>query len=110
MKEEMSKYGKLKDVLNEDYRKEQVYMEEKAMDNARMAFRVRTKMVKKVKANFKSMYKDNLSCEECDENAEETQEHMVECPGWREEMGTLDVTNMKDKLEFFLRVMKRNMS
>ena len=35
---------------------------------------------------------------------------MVECPSWRGEMGTLDVTNMKDKVDFFLRVMKRKMS
>ena len=110
MKEEMRKYEKLKDVVNGDFRKEQLYMEEKALDNARMAFRIRTKMVKNVKTNFKNMYKDNLMCEECDANAEETQEHMLECPGWKEEMGTLDATNMKDKVEFFLRVMKRKLS
>ena len=55
------------------------------------------------------MYKDNLECEECDENVIETQEHILECPGWREEMGTLDVTTMKDKVEFFYRVMKRKL-
>merc|ERR1719509_344437 len=104
MKEEMSKCEKLKDIRNEDFRKEQGYMEEKGMGNARMAFRIRTKMVNKVKANYKNMYKDNLECEECDENVIETQEHILECPGWREEMGTLDVTTMKDKVEFFYRV------
>ena len=110
MKEEMSKCEKLKDVRNEDFRKEQEYMEEKGMGNARMAFRIRTKMVNKVKANFKNMYKDNLDCEYCDEKVIETQEHILECLGWREELGTLDVTTMKDKVEFFYRVMKRKLS
>ena len=38
-------------------------MKEKAMDRARMAFRIRTKMVKNVKANFKNMFRNNLKCE-----------------------------------------------
>ena len=36
----------------------------------------------------------------------ETQEHILECSGWREEMGMLDVTT---KVEFFIRVMKRKL-
>ena len=106
-KEEMKRYDKLKEIKDEDFRKEQDYMEERAMDTARMAFRIRTKMVKKVKMNFKNMYKDNLKCEECDMDEDESQEHMLECPGWREERGDLEVTTTKGKVMFFTRVMKK---
>jgi len=104
MKEEMETYSKLKEVKQEDYRKEQEYMKEKAVDRARMAFKIRTKMVKNVKGNFKNMFKNNLMCEE---GKEETQEHLMECPGWREELGSLDVTGIQDRVEFFTRIMKR---
>ena len=60
MEEEMSKCEKLKDVMNEDFRKQQEYMEEKGVGNARMAFRIRTKMVNKVKANFKNMWQNDI--------------------------------------------------
>ena len=109
MKEDMIRYEKLKDVKDEDYRKEQDYMKEKALANSRMAFRIRTKMVKKVKMNFKGMFKGNLNCEKCEMNVEETQDHIMECPGWREELGDLDVTTMKGKIEFFTRVLKKKM-
>ena len=106
IKEEMIKYEKLKDIKNEDFRKEQKYMEEKGIERGRMAFRVRTKMVKKVKMNFKSMYLKNLKCEACDQEEDETQEHLLVCPGWAEQVGSLDTTRIEDRVEFFIRVMK----
>ena len=106
-KEEMKRYEKLKEIKDEDFRKEQDYMEEKAMDTARMAFRIRTKMVKNVKMNFKNMYKDNLKCEKCEMDEDESQEHLLECPGWREERGDLEVTTTKGKVMFFTRIMKK---
>ena len=106
LKEEMNKYEKLKDIKNEDFRKEQKYMEEKGIERGRMAFRVRTKMVKKVKMNYKNMHRKNLKCEECDQEEDETQEHLLVCPGWAEQMGSLDITTIEDRVEFFIRVMK----
>ena len=96
----------MKDIKNEDFRKEHKYVEEKGIERGRMAFRVRTKMVKKVKMNFKSMYRKNLKCEECDQEEEETQEHLLVCPGWAEQVGSLDTTRIEDRVEFFIRVMK----
>ena len=64
-------------------------------------------MVKKVKMNFKNMNKNNLKCEKCELAAEETQEHLMVCPGWVEELGSLDTTTMEDRVEFFIRVMKK---
>ena len=104
---EMEKSEKLKDVRNGDFRKEQDYMKMKGLDRARMAFRIRTKMVQRVKMNFKSMHRSNLKCEECELEEEESQEHMEVCPGWAMELGTLDVTRMEDRVEFFTRVLRR---
>ena len=65
MKEEMEDKSKLEGVRNEDFREVQEYMKDKAIENVRMAFRVRTKMVQKVKGNFKKLFKNNLLCEDC---------------------------------------------
>ena len=83
-----------------------VYMEEKRIERGRMPFRVIARMVKKVEMNFKSMYWKNLKCEECDQEEEETQEHLLVCPGWAEQVGSLDTTRIEDRVEFFIRVMK----
>ena len=85
----------------------QDYMEWKGVERARMAFRLRARMVKGVKMNYKSMHRNNLNCEECDMNEQETQEHIMVCPGWAGERGSLDVMTSEDRVEFFVRVMKR---
>ena len=97
----------MKDVKNEDFRKEQDYLMEKSVDKARMAFRLRSRMVAKVKMNFKNLHRNNLKCEECEMDEEETQEHMAVCPGWAVERGSLDVTRMADRIEFFFKVLRR---
>ena len=107
IKEEMLKYEKLKSVKDGDFRTEQEYMEEKGVERARTAFRIRTRMLKKVKMNYKNNHRDNLKCENCDMMEDESQEHIMICPAWREEVGSLDVTVMKDQVEFFTRVMRR---
>ena len=81
-------------------------MHEKAADKARLAFRIRTKMVKHVKMNFKNLHKGNLNCDKCGGGVEETQEHMLECVGWEEERGSLDMRRIMDQVEFFTRVGK----
>ena len=108
-KDEMEKYDKVKDIKDEDFRQEQGYMKEKAMDNARMAFRIRTKMVKSIKMNFKNMYRSNLKCEECEMEELETQDHVMECQGWRKERGDLDLLTMRGKVEFFKRILMKKM-
>lgn len=107
LKEEMVKYSKLDAVKDGDFRREQDYMKEKGVERARMAFRIRTRMVKKVKMNFKNEHRNNVKCENCDMNEDETQEHVMLCPAWEEERGSLDVTMIKDQVEFMMRVMRR---
>ena len=105
MKEEMTKYEKLEEIKYEDFRKEQEYMHEKSVEKARLAYRIRTKLVNGVKMNFKNMYKSNLKCETCkDEN--ETQEHLMECPRWEEERKGLDLMRMEDMVKFFTNILK----
>ena len=41
------------------------------------------------------------------QDEDESQEHLLECPGWREERGDLEVTTTKCKVMFFMRIMKK---
>ena len=41
--------------------KEQDYLNKKSIEKARMAYRIRTKMVQRVKMNFKNMNKGKLA-------------------------------------------------
>ena len=52
-KEDINKCEKLEDVKHEDIRELPDYMMEKSVEKVRMAFIIRTKMVKIVKMNFK---------------------------------------------------------
>ena len=52
-KEDMEKLKKMAGVRNQDFRKPQEYMKERSVEKARQAFRVRSKMIKSVKMNFK---------------------------------------------------------
>ena len=60
----MESYGKLEDIKNHDFRKIQSYMEIKSIDKIRMAFRIRSKMLKEIKKNMKNMHKDH-QCSKC---------------------------------------------
>ena len=103
MKEDMEKSKKLAGVKNEDFRKPQEYMKEKSVENARQAFRVRSKMIKSVKMNFKNMHKnEDLRCEKCSEE-EETQEHVLMCKEWEELWKDLNTDQISDQVTFFHR-------
>ena len=104
MKEEMEK---LKTVKNEDFREPQEYMNMKAVDKGRMAFSIRTRMVSKVRMNFKNMFKESLKCDKCDMREDETQEHLMLCPGWAEERVDLDMYRVEDQVEFFHKILKK---
>ena len=105
MKQELASYKKLEEIKNEDFREIQKYMEIKAIAKVRMAFRIRSKMVKKIKMNFKSMH-SNLNCEKCEMKIEESQAHTMMCPGWEEERRGLDLHQIEDTVLFFTRVLK----
>ena len=103
MKAEMGKYEKLTAIKDEEY------MKEKAIEKARSVNRIRTKMVQRVKMNFKNMHKENLGCEYC-EAEYETQEHVMVCEKWEEQRRGLDLYRMSDMVTFFNNVLKEKTS
>ena len=70
MKGELEKSSKLEDIKHEDFRKLQAYMQEKSIENGRCAFRIRSKMVDNIPANFKNKFRNDherLICNNCSE-------------------------------------------
>ena len=57
---------------------------------ARMAFRIKSEMVNKIKTNYKGSYKNKLACDKCEGGRNETQCHAIMCPGWVEQCDGLD--------------------
>ena len=57
MKDRMESYDELEDIKNDDFRKMQSYREIKSIDRVRMAFRIQSKMLKKIKMNMKKSTK-----------------------------------------------------
>ena len=106
MKQDLQRYKKLDDVKDDDFTKMPDYMEDKSLENARMSFRTKSKMVQAIKMNFKSSHKGDLSCEKCDSESDETQCHTMMCDGWKKEREGLDLTLMSDMVIFFTRLLE----
>ena len=107
MKEDIEKSSKLEDIKHEDFRKIQPYFMDKSIENTRLGFRIRTKMVEKIPGNYKNMYKNNkegLRCSHCQEQVM-TQRHCVTCPGMEELRDGLDLDTMRDMIIYFRRIM-----
>ena len=98
----MLKCKKLEDVRNQDFSIPQKYLEEKSVDNARLAFRARSNMIKSIKGNFKNSFKDDLRCVKCSAETE-TQKHVLKCKGWEEQWRDLNTDMIKDQVIFFHR-------
>ena len=85
LKIEVSGYKKLEAIKNDDFTELPDYMNDKNIENSRMAFRINSGMVNKIKMNFKGSYKENLTCEKCEIGENETQCHAMTCSGWAEQ-------------------------
>ena len=105
LKEDMDRYDKLEDIKNEDMREIQPYMNMKSLEKVRMAFRIRSKMVKNIKLNYKKMFKDH-ECKQCQGGYQESQSHTMICNGWEEERRGLNLEQIEDTIEFFIRILK----
>ena len=72
--------GKLEPIKNEDFRKVENYFSEKSIHTCRIAFRIRSQMVKEIPGN-KKKYKNNdssdsgLICKHCSDGFIMTQSH-----------------------------------
>ena len=115
LKGEMEKAtGKLAPIKNDDFRQVQDYFHIKSVETCRMAFRVRTQLVKDIPGNFKNKYRRKgtddsdagLRCEYCNEGEVMTQSHCMVCPAWAELRMGMDLTDIKDLVIFFRRVLE----
>ena len=107
MKEDIERSSKLEDIKHEDFRKIQPYFMYKSIENTRLAFRIRTKIVEKIPGNYKNMYNNNKEGLRCSHRQEQvmTQRHCVTCPGMEELRDGLDLDTMRDMTIYFRRIM-----
>ena len=94
MKGDINKCEKLEDVKHETMRELSEYIKEKGIEKSRMAFRVRTTMVKTIKMNFKNSHRQNLVCGRCDMGENEAQCHAMTCRGWEQQRAGLDMSRL----------------
>ena len=81
-------------------------MNDKSLENSRMAFRIKSSLVNRIKMNFKGSYKHNLICDKCESGQNETQCHAMSCAGWSEQREGLDLEKMSDMVIFFRRLLE----
>ena len=99
---------KCENIVDDDYRVLPSYMSSMSLNNARMAFRIKSKMID-LKAYYKGnkRYKaDGYICVECNVSVE-TITHCLTCPGYTEERMNKNIHNLDDLVQFFINVMKK---
>ena len=104
MLQQFEKSKKLKDIKDDNFRGLQDYFHDKNLTNARMKFKIRTKMVENVPANFKNRYHFNeigVNCSSC--YVEMTQNHLTLCPERNIMREGLDMGNLDDLVIYFKR-------
>ena len=106
IKKELEKSKKLKDIKHEDFSKVQEYFGAKSVGTARMAFKVRSKMVSEIPENFKNKYtEETLKCVYCDKGEISSQSHCISCPAWEKCREGLDLSNILDLVVFFRKML-----
>ena len=99
----------MEDLVDDKTGYVQEYMLVNNIEQSRMLFRIRTKMLE-FKVNMKGRYANNLSCEACSSSELESQTHILSCPAYAELRYGLDLTKDKDRVIYFSQVMKLSMS
>ena len=86
-------------------------MKNKSVSIGRMAFKIRSKMVTDIPANFKNKLKskkdDNkgLICGYCNEQEIMDQAHCIQCVKWMDLRDGLDLSNIEDLVTFFSKML-----
>ena len=110
LKKELEGSQKLQEVKNENFREVQEYFKDKSIENSRMAFKVRCKMVPDIPGNFSSKYKkqgeQGLVCTYCQEGEIMSQSHCLECPAWEDLREGLELSKISDMVKFFRNLLK----
>ena len=103
-REQIKARTKVGDRVSDDP-KDNKYMTYMTLNNSRLWMRVRAKMMKGVKMNYKSPHLKDLSCSFCNGPMEESQEHLEEeCPGCDFERRTLKMHTLRGRQTFWRRM------
>ena len=75
-----------------------------------MAFRIRCKLVKDIKGNYKDKFKrlggeDALKCDDCLSDEIQTQSHCLVCPHWEDIRKGLELDKINGLVTFFQRLL-----
>ena len=98
----MESSKKLQEIVADDFAKPQSYFNHKSIENGRMAFKIRSKMIKEIPANFKNKFKEeDQVCKFCQEKKLLSQSHCLLCPAWEQQREGLDLKNIDDLVIFF---------
>ena len=101
-KEEVEASRKVGDRATEDP-EDRTYLSYVTLPKSIIWMRVRARSIKGVKVNNKRPF-NNLSCRFCDDDTEESQEHLEVCSGCDFERRTLKMTKWKGKVIFWRRM------
>ena len=103
--------AKLENIKDEDFKEVQSYFGEKSVDNTRMAFRIRTHMVRDIPGNYKNKFRvkgtesEGLMCPDCQVGEMLTQSHCLTCPAWERLRVGLDTSKISDLVTFFRKLL-----
>ena len=102
------KYKKIdtKEIAEENFERK-TYMTDLRMDQARTKFKIKTKMIKNVKLNYKNDPKNVKALWKCSECALiDSQEHLLWCDGFEMLRKNKDLTRDNDLTSYFQQIMK----
>ena len=104
IKIEMMKKEKLDNIFHEDFGQTKEYMKNKALEECRVQFRIRTNMLQ-LKGNMKGSFKDDLTCLGCEQaGTNENQNHVMICTGYENLRSGLNFDEDRDLVLYFQRV------
>lgn len=116
---DIRKYKKLDfEELSKEKFERKSYLYELNLENARMMFKIKSKVVPTIRKNFSQKYeKKSLSCQSCKNMSnkespppEDTQNHVVsDCPAFEHLRVNRDMSNDADLAEFFKEVIKHRL-
>ena len=92
---------KLQDIKNDNFSTLQDYFNDKNLENSRMKFKIRTKMLEKIPGNFKNKNQENgLKCNLCPEEMKK-KNHCLICPERCDMRSGLDMKNLDNLVTYF---------
>ena len=106
LKERIKKLVKLEEIREESYERKD-YLKELRMDEARVKFKIRTRMVD-CKMNFSSDPRNKADLWRCDscQSSVDTQSHILWCPSYSQLREGKSLDSDKDLVTYFSQVMK----